>query len=133
MTMSVPLPLPELDALACPSPVAASTLAAPISTAATRTIRALHLVNGEHYSGAERVQDLLARQLPKLGCEVGFVCVKPRRFPQARESKSTPLFEMPMHGRFEPCSSFGFRHTETSTSAVASSRSPSRRSPRLPG
>jgi len=40
-----------------------------------RSIFALHLVNGEHYSGAERVQDLLARQLPRLGCEVGFVCV----------------------------------------------------------
>jgi glycosyltransferase involved in cell wall biosynthesis len=65
------------------------------------TIRALHLVNGEHYSGAERVQDLLARQLPQLGCQVGFVCVKPRRFPAARESKDAPLVEMPMRGRFD--------------------------------
>jgi glycosyltransferase involved in cell wall biosynthesis len=64
-------------------------------------IRALHLVNGEHYSGAERVQDLLAKQLPQLGCEVGFVCVKPRRFPAARESKDAPLVEMPMRGRFD--------------------------------
>src|SRR5215213_8332590 len=50
------------------------------------SIFALHLVNGEHYSGAERVQDLLARQLPRYGCEVGFACVKPRRFPSARET-----------------------------------------------
>jgi glycosyltransferase involved in cell wall biosynthesis len=68
---------------------------------ATATIRALHLINGEHYSGAERVQDLLAKQLPYLGCEVGFVCVKPRRFPAAREAKSAPLVEMPMRGRFD--------------------------------
>jgi glycosyltransferase involved in cell wall biosynthesis len=68
---------------------------------ALETIHALHLVNGEHYSGAERVQDLLARQLPRFGCEVGFVCVKPRRFPSARESKNAPLVEMPMRGRFD--------------------------------
>jgi glycosyltransferase involved in cell wall biosynthesis len=61
----------------------------------------LHLINGEHYSGAERVQDLLARQLPRFGCEVGFACVKPRKFPDARESKQTPLVNMPMHGRFD--------------------------------
>jgi len=64
-------------------------------------IRALHLVNGEHYSGAERVQDLLATQLPRLGCDVGFACVKPRRFPAARESKTAPLTELPMRGRFD--------------------------------
>ncbi len=65
------------------------------------SIFALHLVNGEHYSGAERVQDLLARQLPQFGCEVGFACVKPERFPSARETKTAPLVEMPMHGRFD--------------------------------
>jgi glycosyltransferase involved in cell wall biosynthesis len=65
------------------------------------TIQVLHLVNGEHYSGAERVQDLLAWQLPRFGCEVGFACVKPRRFPAARESQQSPLVEMPMHGRFD--------------------------------
>ncbi len=68
---------------------------------APRTIFALHLVNGEHYSGAERVQDLLARQLPRFGCEVGFACVKPQRFPNARETKTAPLVEMPMRGRFD--------------------------------
>jgi glycosyltransferase involved in cell wall biosynthesis len=70
-------------------------------TAPPQTIFALHLVNGEHYSGAERVQDLLARQLPQFGCEVGFVCVKPQRFPNARETKTAPLVEMPMRGRFD--------------------------------
>lgn len=65
------------------------------------SIFSLHLVNGEHYSGAERVQDLLAKQLPRCGCEVGFVCVKPERFPNARETKTAPLVEMPMRSRFD--------------------------------
>ncbi|HEX3599608.1 MAG TPA: glycosyltransferase family 4 protein [Lacipirellulaceae bacterium] len=71
------------------------------ASAAPKSIFALHLVNGEHYSGAERVQDLLARQLPRFGCEVGFACVKPERFPNTRETKTAPLVEMPMHGRFD--------------------------------
>ena len=70
-------------------------------SAPPQSIFALHLVNGEHYSGAERVQDLLARQLPRFGCEVGFVCVKPQRFPNARETKTAPLVEMPMRSRFD--------------------------------
>jgi glycosyltransferase involved in cell wall biosynthesis len=76
------------------------TLAPPSDRAAQR-VRALHLVNGEHYSGAERVQDLLARQLPQFGYDVGFACLKPFRFPVARETKTAPLIEMPMRGRFD--------------------------------
>jgi len=63
-----------LDPSFAPAIDAPHDVAAPL---ATETINALHLVNGEHYSGAERVQDLLARQLPRFGCEVGFACVKP--------------------------------------------------------
>lgn len=66
-----------------------------------RTRRVLHVINGEHYSGAERVQDLLAKQLPQFGYEVGFACVKPQRFATARETKSAPLVEMPMIGRLD--------------------------------
>ena len=57
-------------------------------SADVKPVFALHLINGEHYSGAERVQDLLAKQLPQFGCEVGFACVKPQRFPNARETKT---------------------------------------------
>jgi glycosyltransferase involved in cell wall biosynthesis len=89
-----PIPLPTSV-----SNAAGADIGEPI--APPSTIRALHLVNGEHYSGAERVQDLLANQLPHFGCDVGFVCVKPRRFPAARESKDAPLVEMPMRGRFD--------------------------------
>lgn len=68
---------------------------------ALRRARVLHIINGEHYSGAERVQDLLARQLPQFGFDVGLACVKPGRFVTARETTDAPLFELPMHGRFD--------------------------------
>jgi glycosyltransferase involved in cell wall biosynthesis len=75
----------------------------PLSTVPfdSKTIHVLHLINGEHYSGAERVQDLLAHELPKFDCEVGFACVKPRLFPDTRESQHTPLVKLPMRGRFD--------------------------------
>jgi glycosyltransferase involved in cell wall biosynthesis len=91
----VPVPLLPADRVAPDEQHVAKPSAPP------RSIFAMHLVNGEHYSGAERVQDLLARQLPRFGCEVGFTCVKPRRFPSARETKTAPLVEMPMRGRFD--------------------------------
>jgi glycosyltransferase involved in cell wall biosynthesis len=108
--MSTPFPadpsVPSVVPDAVNVPLAAS---APLEAAcdhdgessATKTVRVLHLINGEHYSGAERVQDLLARQLPQFGYEVGFACVKPVRFPTARETKSAPLVELPMRGRFD--------------------------------
>ena len=36
----------------------------PSRSSSTQTVKVLHLINGEHYSGAERVQDLLALGLP---------------------------------------------------------------------
>ncbi|MGW8257408.1 MAG: glycosyltransferase [Thermoguttaceae bacterium] len=65
----------------------------------TGLVRVLHVINGEHYAGAERVQDLLAQSLPKCGYEVGFVCVKPRQFADLRHSQNTPLYELPMRSR----------------------------------
>lgn len=65
------------------------------------TQRVLHVINGEHYSGAERVQDLLAQELPQFGFEVTFACVKPDRFPQARQSQATLLYRTPMRNRFD--------------------------------
>jgi glycosyltransferase involved in cell wall biosynthesis len=66
----------------------------------TARFRILHLINGEHYSGAERVQDLLAERLPELGFDVGFVCVKPDRFPEVRRSRA-PLYAVPMKSRVD--------------------------------
>ncbi len=65
------------------------------------TQRVLHVINGEHYSGAERVQDLLALQLPQFGFEVGFACVKPDRFPEVRQAQEATLYKTPMRGRFD--------------------------------
>lgn len=62
--------------------------------------KVLHLINGEHFSGAERVQDLLAQALPPFGYEVEFVCLKPKKFPAARQS-TCPLRELPMRSRLD--------------------------------
>ncbi|MBL8892667.1 MAG: glycosyltransferase family 4 protein [Planctomycetaceae bacterium] len=62
--------------------------------------KCLHLINGEHYSGAERVQDLLAISLPKFGYEVEFASLKLGKFSANRRS-SVPLHEFPMRGRVD--------------------------------
>lgn len=67
---------------------------------AADTVKVLHLINGEHFSGAERVQDLLASALPEFGYEVGFVCLKPKKFPQVRTS-DTPLLKLDMKSKFD--------------------------------
>ena len=63
-------------------------------------VRVLHVINGEHYSGAERVQDLLAGALPGFGFEVGLACLKPGRFPEVRRCREAPLYEIPMRSRW---------------------------------
>lgn len=63
--------------------------------------RVLHFINGEHYSGAERVQDLLAMRLPELGYQVGLACVKPKLFPQMFQAKDVPLYQVGMRSRFD--------------------------------
>ncbi len=45
-------------------------------------LKVLHVVNGEHFSGAERVQSHLGRCLPRFGVGADFVCVKPGKFAQ---------------------------------------------------
>lgn len=73
----------------------------PPSAAPRATAKVLHLINGEHYSGAERVQDLLALRLPDEGFEVGFACLKPDRFPKLRRAQDAPLVELPMRHRLD--------------------------------
>jgi len=64
-------------------------------------VRVLHLINGEHYSGAERVQDLLALRLGDFGYETGFACVKPGKFPTARQAKDAALHRLGMWSKFD--------------------------------
>jgi len=59
------------------------------------------LINGEHYAGAERVQDLLARQLPAFGWEVDFACLKPGAFAGSREARESQVIDVPMRSRFD--------------------------------
>lgn len=49
--------------------------------------KVLHIINGEHFAGAERVQDLLALGLPEHGYECEFVCLKIGEFSSQRSSK----------------------------------------------
>ena len=73
----------------------------PLTPPAIATRRVLHVINGEHYSGAERVQDLLAEELPACGFNVSFACVKPDRFAVARHYQQATLYHTPMRGRFD--------------------------------
>lgn len=73
----------------------------PIKDAATQQVRVLHVINGEHFSGAERVQDLLAGYLPACGYDVGFACVKPGRFAESRTFRQAPLYPLPMRSRLD--------------------------------
>jgi glycosyltransferase involved in cell wall biosynthesis len=77
-----------------------SSLVTPSSQ--STTLGVLHVINGEHYAGAERVQDLLALRLNDFGFAVGFACVKPGRFALLRQARQAPLYELPMRGRVDP-------------------------------
>jgi glycosyltransferase involved in cell wall biosynthesis len=63
--------------------------------------RVLHIINGEHYAGAERVQDLLAARLPEFGYEAGFACVCPGIFDKERLTRNAPLVATPMANRLD--------------------------------
>jgi glycosyltransferase involved in cell wall biosynthesis len=92
---------PQIDAAVVPI-----HLTAPPPQQASRPHRThrgsiLHVINGEHYSGAERVQDLLSATLPEFGYDVGFACVKPQHFPEKRQFKSAPVFSLEARSRVD--------------------------------
>lgn len=62
--------------------------------------RTLHVINGEHFSGAERVQDLLALRLPDEGFPTDLAAVKPNRFGEVRQS-TCRLEPLKMRGRLD--------------------------------
>lgn len=62
--------------------------------------KVMHVINGEFFSGAERVQDVLAMRLPDYGYEVGFACIKPGKFSACRNS-TVPIFETFMKSKFD--------------------------------
>lgn len=89
----------------------------------------LHLINGEFYSGAERVQDLLAMCLPDSGYQVTFCCLKPGKFASLRVATDAPVLDAPMVSRFDlspvrlvseivRTRDFGLLHTHTPRAAL---------------
>ena len=69
--------------------------------AAVATVPVLHVINGEHYAGAERVQDLLGQQLGNFGYRADFACLKRGQFAAMRKCSETPLYEVTMKNRFD--------------------------------
>ena len=127
---------PQVSVFRCNERPIVTLLIEPIantgSTSRVGTKKILHVVNGEHYAGAARVQDLLALALPKLGYEVSFACVLPDKFPERRKSQDSPLYEFPMKNRldFEPArrivqlvkdEGFSIIHSHTTRSAMIAS------------
>ncbi|MEM9352604.1 MAG: glycosyltransferase [Planctomycetota bacterium] len=85
-----------------PTPVLSIEDGLPATAGPERPLtRVLHVINGEHYSGAERVQDLLAEHLLPHGYQVGFACVKTGRFPDARHYQSAPIYDARMRSRLD--------------------------------
>ncbi len=120
----------QLDAVLATTAALLETPPAPrTGPPASRPIRVLHVINGEHYAGAERVQDLLALSLPEQGYQVGFACLKPGRFAAARLSQQAPLYDVAMRSRFDlrpvgqlarliNSDGYDLIHTHTSRSAL---------------
>ncbi|MCU7802748.1 MAG: glycosyltransferase [Candidatus Thiodiazotropha sp. (ex Lucinoma borealis)] len=64
-------------------------------------MKVLHIINGEHYSGAERVQDLLVQKLPKYNIDVYLACIKPNKFLKRCECDISKIVEFPMSSRMD--------------------------------
>ncbi len=84
-----------------PAPAAPQQVPGVAAETATCHARVLHIINGEHFSGAERVQQLLGKRLPRFGFEPEFACVKPGRFPELCELRSEQVTEHAMRSRLD--------------------------------
>jgi glycosyltransferase involved in cell wall biosynthesis len=75
-----------------------------IESAPPIDLRVLHVVNGEHFSGAERVQSHLGRCLPAQGVAADFASVKPGKFAKLineQEGQWGTGYDVPMSNRFD--------------------------------
>ncbi len=61
----------------------------------------LYVINGEHYSGAERVQDLLGIYLPYYGYDVTFVTLLNGRFKEVVKDRNYKVLHIPMKNKFD--------------------------------
>ncbi len=74
---------------------------APERSAGGVQVPVLHVINGEHYAGAERVQDLLATRLQDFGYSVGFATLKSGQFSSQRQSQGSSLHALSMRSQFD--------------------------------
>ena len=73
----------------------------PKSPSPRLTARVLHVINGEHFSGAERVQQLLGRRLPAHGVAVDFAMCKSGKFASHCGLPPESLHDFAMRSRFD--------------------------------
>ncbi len=72
-----------------------------IRSSVPKTVRVLHVINGEHFSGAERVQQLLGKRLPEFGVQAEFACIKPGKFASMCELNPDWVHSFPMKSRWD--------------------------------
>lgn len=63
--------------------------------------RVLHVINGEHFAGAERVQQHLGNQLSQFGYDPVFACLKPGKFRDCAGLKENQVVDAPMESRYD--------------------------------
>ena len=76
-------------------------IAVPPTSHGAAAVRVLHVINGEHYAGAERVQDLLGQRLADFGYRTGFACLKRGQFAAMHQFADAPFYDMAMQNRFD--------------------------------
>jgi len=97
------------------------------------SLSVLHLINGEHFSGAERVQQLLGKRLPSCGVATDFACLKPGKFVELCDLPPDSVFSVHMRKRFDlgvvericnlvRASQYDLLHAHTPRSAMIAAR-----------
>lgn len=66
-----------------------------------QTAKVLHIINGEYFSGAERVQQNLGLHLEQFGYTSHFVCLKPDKFPSVCGLPADRVHSAAMSSRFD--------------------------------
>lgn len=99
---AIPVPIVVDRQPSQPKPgLSLETPAEPRRGPAQRLTKVLQVVNGEHFSGAERVQQLLGRSLHQFGVEAEFACVKPGKFLEHCGLAPKQVASFPMKSRLD--------------------------------
>jgi glycosyltransferase involved in cell wall biosynthesis len=103
--MSIESSLPSVQSLTAPAINSSSLADTPARKSCKPTEAALrsviHVINGEHFSGAERVQQHLGKRLLDFGYAPRFACLKPGTFAEHCGLPSETLFDTAMQSRFD--------------------------------